>query len=61
MKKVILLLLICFAFACTDDELREDEQTQIELEELQASDPNDQCPPNDRNCNGIPDDQEGGN
>ncbi len=26
--------------------------------EYEATDPNQNCPPNDRNCNGIPDNQE---
>ena len=35
------------------------EATKLEKKELQSIDPDEECPPNDRNCNGIPDDEEG--
>lgn len=58
MKKVLLVFaMLVFSagmfVSCTPDAVNDD--TEL------ATDPNEECPPNDRNCNGIPDDQEGGN
>lgn len=54
MKKVLLAAMLLFAvnvfYSCEPESL--DDDTEL------ATDPNQQCPPNDRNCNGIPDDQE---
>lgn len=55
MKKVLLLFMVMLftsaAFvSCTADE--------IEDEKITATDKEENCPPNDRNCNGIPDNQE---
>lgn len=54
MKNVFYALAVfVFAFSvvsCTPEELSDDTQT--------AADPKEICPPNDRNCNGIPDDEE---
>lgn len=48
------LLIVGFIFtvACTPENLAKNE---IYTEEI---DPNKECPPTDRNCNGIPDDEE---
>lgn len=55
MKKAYLLLTMIFGMAlisCTPES-----QVNVNHEEFQT-DPNKNCPPNDTNCNGIPDDQE---
>lgn len=51
MKKYLLALLVLGAIACTPTSINENDQSI-------DPDPDEQCPPNDRNCNGIPDDQE---
>ncbi len=58
MKRLVLaVLLVAFAASCTP------ESTSEELKnngiEVQGTDKDKNCPPNDRNCNGIPDNQEG--
>lgn len=54
MKKLLLAFMLLFAtnafVSCTPEELNENTET--------ATEPDKQCPPNDRDCNGIPDDQE---
>lgn len=53
MKKFTLVLAVLFAIvftSCTPEAIQENETQQI--------DPKKDCPPNDRDCNGIPDDQE---
>lgn len=56
MKKVLfLLMMLLFAssviVSCTADEIDQDER-------IEATDKEENCPPNDRNCNGIPDNEE---
>lgn len=57
MKKLALVFVFAFATtlfnSCTPEALTEDESTEI-----QSIDKPKICPPNDRNCNGIPDSQE---
>lgn len=56
MKKVFLLFAVLFVLSfasCTDNISDYEEQ----LQEI-AIEPEKDCPENDRNCNGIPDDQE---
>ncbi len=58
MKRLVLAaFLVAFETSCTP------ETTSEELEnngiEVQATDKDKNCAPNDRNCNGIPDNQEG--
>ena len=54
MKKLLLALMLLFTMnlvvSCTPEEMND--ETEL------ANDPDKTCPPNDRNCNGIPDDQE---
>ena len=50
MKKLALaLMLVGFVFSCTPENQIQNEQ-QIDKDKF--------CPPNDRNCNGIPDNEE---
>ena len=63
MKKVVIILGMVFTMgllsSCTDttlDDIENKEKQQTENANL--IDPEKDCPQNDRNCNGIPDDQE---
>ncbi|TDQ27689.1 hypothetical protein [Tenacibaculum caenipelagi] len=73
MKKVFLLIALfgmVMLSSCTDnteENLPNETETQelqqvlssIQTEEIaKLIDPEKECPPNDRNCNGVPDDQE---
>ena len=50
MKKLLLLVaIVAFTFSCTPDKLENNEQ---------LTDKECNSPPNDRNCNGIPDNEE---
>ena len=61
MKKIVMiavvLLSVVFLSSCTDSDLKDLEQRN-ETELQMSIDPEKDCPPNDRNCNGIPDDEE---
>lgn len=48
----VIVLLISLCVSCTPNNLTEDEQQSILI------DPEKDCPPNDKNCNGVPDDEE---
>ena len=62
MKKVVLIIGVVFTLAmltsCTDNSLEQIERNEKQTVSELAIDPSEACPPNDRNCNGIPDDQE---
>ena len=55
MKKVLFIFaIVAFSFAsCTPETIQDDNTEQ------QYTDKGKNCPPNDTNCNGIPDNQEG--
>lgn len=56
MKKVLLFLTVClalFVVSCTEQEISSDNV------QLKDTDPEENCPPNDANCDGIPDNQGG--
>lgn len=60
MKKVIftiafMLLAFNVVTSCSPEEINDDTETATELQAIEL---NKDCPPNDRNCNGIPDDKE---
>ncbi|WP_272152150.1 hypothetical protein [Tenacibaculum aiptasiae] len=62
MKKVLLLAMlnVFFITSCTDS-VEENLQNETQFKQTnpeKAIDPEKECPPNDRNCNGVPDDQE---
>jgi hypothetical protein len=54
MKKVLLLLAMSFLLAPTFVSCTPEKQ----LNEEYQTDPNENCPPSDKNCNGIPDTEE---
>ena len=55
MKKVLLAFLLLFALSFS---VTSCEAETIDDEQIQQTDPEENCPPNDTNCNGIPDNQE---
>lgn len=67
MKKVFLLMamfMVVVLTSCTDSS-EENLPNETETQKLSKSeniealiDPEKDCPPNDRNCNGVPDDEE---
>ena len=50
MKKLALLFVVLLFAACTPTQLEDENPQQIDKDKI--------CPPNDRNCNGIPDNEE---
>lgn len=50
MKKLLLIMFAFAMFAACTPETTNSEEVQ--------TDPQENCPPNDANCNGIPDDKE---
>ena len=62
MKKVVIILGMVFTMgllsSCTDTTLEDIEKNEKQTTSEFAIDPSEACPPTDRNCNGIPDDQE---
>ena len=65
MKKVLNVLslglfLSGLIFSCSPDEIQKPVTEALELNhDQQATDKEENCPPNDRNCNGVPDNEEG--
>ncbi len=57
MKKVFYTLALT-VFTLTVFTSCEPETDKTELADEFATDPNENCPPNDTNCNGVPDNQE---
>ncbi|AUC14336.1 hypothetical protein BTO06_03905 [Tenacibaculum sp. SZ-18] len=58
---VLAVLFLSLGFnSCTDDskELEQLHSTQILNENISTIEPHKDCPENDRNCNGVPDDEE---
>ncbi|MBE7649255.1 hypothetical protein [Tenacibaculum finnmarkense] len=58
---IILIAAASIAFtSCNTDQLDDFKDEKIELERryLRAIDPEKDCPENDRNCNGVPDEKE---
>lgn len=58
MKKVLFTItaIIAFStFSCTPNSIAEEDEANTTI---QSIDKDKICPPNDRNCNGIPDSQE---
>ncbi|CAL2101224.1 conserved exported protein of unknown function [Tenacibaculum sp. 190130A14a] len=61
MKKVLVVLVMFFGIAiltsCTDN-TEKIAKNEEKIEHFGKIDPIKDCPPNDRNCNGVPDDEE---
>ncbi len=59
MKKLLMLLIFfTFSTACTNSNANEYEEEYNIAEEQEAIERGNNCPPGDRNCNGIPDSDE---
>lgn len=60
MKKLILLFILAVSFnAFAVDKTKIEAPGTQSIDKDEITPPNENCPPSDRNCDGIPDDQQG--